>query len=138
MHTLLQTLIESMSTTAHLQKYPILLEQLTVDRMTMSNQQFAAYYKVDAWLPLRPLVKLIFSGSGSSASTLVFVFISSSDTDYFKLQAGAEQAFSSSGRIDAPLRNRLHPVTLEKLTSNNIISYQWDQITRPKLFSSIW
>lgn len=55
------------------------------------------FYNSDAkYAPLHPLLYRVFSLSGS--------------------EAGAEQAFSVSGRFDSPLRNRLDPNTLEMLT----------------------
>lgn len=66
---LLQTLIRHMSTASHLNKYPAFLDSLTVDSMTKSNSGFATFYSEPRWAPLHPLVKLVFSASGSSAST---------------------------------------------------------------------
>ena len=66
---LLQTLIRHMSSASHLNKYPAFLDSLTVDSMTKSNSGFATFYSEPRWAPLHPLVKLVFSASGSSAST---------------------------------------------------------------------
>ena len=65
---LLATLITQMSTQSHLDNYPVVVEALTVDSLIQSNRQFASFYNRETWAPLHPIVKLLFSASGSSAS----------------------------------------------------------------------
>ncbi len=68
---LLLSLGESMSTDDHLKQFPIVLESLTVDSMRESNRKFATFFLDDKWDRLRPLIKVLFSASGSSASKIL-------------------------------------------------------------------
>ena len=64
--------------------------------MAQADAALQELFTTSKWSPLAPLVKLLMSLSPVSA--------------------GAERCFSNSGRINAPLRNKMDDSTLEMLT----------------------
>ena len=119
----LKQLIEVMSTPAHMAKYPLpdITHYLSpandsisgaLDSLRAVDAATSAFYNEHRALvaPIWPVIKAVFSASGSSAGARP------SSHCVLMLPAGAEQAFSTSGRLDSPLRNSMAPSTLEKLT----------------------
>lgn len=98
---LLKKVHRDLSTPANMAKYPLPALSLEGDNsLIRSVQHLNEFYKQPTYRPLIPLVSRVYSLAGTSAIV--------------------EQAFSSSGRVDSPSRNRLDPITVEQLTGKSL------------------
>jgi hypothetical protein len=102
---LLKTALKELSKQSTMARYPLPRLSLEGDNNLLhAVEHVNHFYNQPTFKRLIPLASRVFSLLGSSAI--------------------AEQAFSASGRTHTPLRNRMHPDTLEKITgTTNIVTY---------------
>ncbi len=101
----LKTALKELSKESTMARYPLPRLSLEGDNNLLhAVEHVNHFYNQPTFKRLIPLASRVFSLLGSSAIV--------------------EQAFSASGRTHTPLRNRMHPDTLEKITGTaNFVTY---------------